>query len=175
MRTSAVKAYKLFKSKVGQTITPQELEAVMNVGPYANREVWIMKNRLGLQITTLKDGRSTIGYTLVAMPEVEPALITAHFAKASAKNRKAKIAAIPKPAKIKAEKPAKVAKPAKIKAEKPAKVAVEVAEQPQVLDPVFATLEGENAGEVAGFSVDPDFDEGDDFPEFLTREFASAE
>ena len=161
MRTSAVKAYKLFKSKVGQTITPQELEAVMNVGPYANREVWIMKNRLGLQITTLKDGRSTIGYTLVAMPEVEPALITAHFAKASAKNRKAKIAAIPKPAKIKAE--------------KPAKVAVEVAEQPQVLDPVFATLEGENAGEVAGFSVDPDFDEGDDFPEFLTREFASAE
>jgi hypothetical protein len=162
-------ALQLFK--IGEPVSPSDINKHVGYGDYAAKYISFLKNRHGFDFSVQKDGRAVVSYTLTAEP-------------ANAADVRAMAVTAPKQAKVKATKAAKVAKP---KASKPVKVrqSKQTPSAPvkkaarNVLkdhadaeaDRLLAEIGMKNGGEYAGgtYSVDPDWDsmDGIDVANFL--------
>lgn len=81
--------------QLGKTVTPAEINAHVGTGEYAAKYVSFLNTRYGFTITTQKDGRKVVSYTMIA----EPAN-AAELRSATPKAPKAKAAKAPKVAKV---------------------------------------------------------------------------
>ncbi len=90
MRKNVVNAYDFFVENLNKPVTPAELVAGAGLGTGGSGPgpiVWNLKDLLGLNIQTIKNGKAVENYTLVGeVPFVEPAAITAHYAKLAETN-----------------------------------------------------------------------------------------
>ena len=88
MRKNVVNAYAYFVKNLGNPVTPAELVAGAGLGTGGSGPgpiVWNLKDLLGLDIQTVKNGKTVANYVLNDdKPFVEPAAITAHYAKVNA-------------------------------------------------------------------------------------------
>lgn len=150
---------------VGVAVTPAEIEASVNNGPYAAKYISFLR-RLGFVISVQKDGRNVVSYTI----ESEPADAAVHRAH---KEPKAKAAKAPKVKAPKASKPVKARQSKQTAPEKTKKAARNVLKDraDAEADAILAEIGLRNGGEVGGgtYSVDPDWDsmDGIDVANFL--------
>ena len=148
---------------VGKAVTPAEIEASVNNGPYAAKYISFLR-RLGFVISVQKDGRNVVSYTI----ESEPADAALHRAHKEPKAKSAPAAKAPK-----ASKPAKVRQSKQTAPEKTKKAARNVLKDraDAEADAILAEIGLRNGGEVGGgtYSVDPDWDsmDGIDVANFL--------
>lgn len=157
-------ALELFK--LGEPVTPSDINKHVGRGDYAAKYISFLKNRHGFDFSVQKDGRTVVSYTLTAEP-------------ANAAEVRAKATAVAAPKAPKAAKASKVkaAKPVKVRQSKQtapvAKAARNVLKDKadKQADALLAELGMKNAGEYAGgtYSVDPDWDsmDGIDVANFL--------
>ena len=150
---------------LGKAVTPAEIEASVNNGPYAAKYISFLR-RLGFTVSVQKNGRNVVSYTIDAEPE-------------NAAEHRASKAAAPKAPKAKAVKAPKAAKQAKVRVSKqtPAKGSKKSARQvlqdraDKEADAILADIGLKSGGEYAGgtYSVDPDWDsmDGIDVGNFL--------
>jgi hypothetical protein len=152
---------------VGKAVTPAEIEASVNNGPYAAKYISFLR-KLGFTVSVQKDGRNVVSYTIEAEPE-------------NAAEHRASKAKAPKAPKVKAAKApkAKAAKTQKVRtskqtpATKAKKSAREVLQEraDKEADAILADIGMKSGGEVAGgsYSIDPDWDsmDGIDVNNFL--------
>lgn len=54
--------------QLGKTVTPAEINAHVGTGEYAAKYVSFLNTRYGFTITTQKDGRKVVSYTMIAEP-----------------------------------------------------------------------------------------------------------
>lgn len=148
---------------IGEPVTPAEINAHVGTGDYAAKYVSFLNTRYGFTITSQKDGRRVVSYTMIAEPANAADLraSTPKIAKAKAPVSQApviKTAKTKSPKKVTAKKSVadiKAANLAKLKevAERRSKVAKRVRAGDEVAE-TFGT-----SGEVAtSFSVDTDWD-----------------
>ncbi len=153
---------------VGKTVTPTEIDSHVGVGKYSSKYISFLK-RDGYVITTNKNGRNVVSYTLVSKPEVEPAAAAGRVAKtpklakaAKAKTKADKPVKAPKAAKPAKEKPAKKAKAASTKKNDgfvlPAKKKAKTVKTQKEAVEEFAPSDV-----MTSYSIDPDFDGPSDF------------
>lgn len=147
---------------VGKAVTPAEIEASVNNGPYAAKYISFLR-RLGFVISVQKDGRNVVSYTI----DSEPADAAEHRAHKASMSPKPKAAKTPK---VKAPKPVK----AKVSKQTPVKKAARNVLQERAdkeADSILAEIGLKRGGEYAGgtYSVDPDWDsmDGIDVANFL--------
>lgn len=128
-------------------VTPAEINDHVGTGEYAAKYVSFLNTRYGFTITTQKDGRKVVSYTLIAEP-----------ANAAALRGATPSTAVAAPAKAKA-KATKVAVPRKPKVTAERKVAASVKAPRKVRDYDDVTETFGTSGEIASsFSVDGDWD-----------------
>lgn len=152
--------------KVGQSVTPSEIDAHVGVGKYSSKYISFLK-RDGYVINVTKDGRNVVSYTLVSKPAVEPAASQGRVA--PVKMAKAAKAKTPKAEKPKKEKPVKAAKPEKApkapaKAKKSDGFVLPAKKKAKVTKPAVERVESfSDTPEMTSYAVDPEFDSATDF------------
>jgi hypothetical protein len=151
---------------LGKAVTPAEIEASVNNGPYAAKYISFLR-RLGFTVSVQKNGRNVVSYTIDAEPENAEEHRT-HKASMSPKPRKAKVAKAPKAAK---QAKVRVSKQTPVKASKKSAREVLQDRADKEADAILADIGLKTGGEYAGgtFSVDPDWDsmDGIDVANFL--------
>lgn len=173
--------------KVGDTLTPAQIDAHVGNGNYASKHVWFL-GKLGFTFDIVKDGRSVVSYKMTGEPANADEIRNPAPKVKAVKAPKEKKEKAPKVAKVKATADAKektVKRMAK-ETEKKAAPKVRLSKQTPVkkaareilkdaadkqADALLAELGMKNAGEVRGgsYSVDPDWDsmDGIDVANFL--------
>lgn len=143
---------------VGKAVTPAEIEASVNNGPYAAKYISFLR-RLGFDISVQKDGRNVVSYTIVSEPADAEAHRSSVVAAKAVKCARAKVAKV-KPAKAAKQPKARLSKQTPIKA---AARNILADKADQEADRLLAEIGMKNAGEYAGgtYSVDPDWDSMD--------------
>jgi len=159
-------ALQLFK--LGEPVSPTDINKHVGYGDYAAKYISFLKNRHGFEFTTQKDGRAVVSYTLISEPDNAEAVRAIATATKAPKQVKIKAVKIAKP---------KASKPIKVRQSKQtaplAKAARNVLKDraDAEADRLLAEIGMKNGGEYAGgtYSVDPDWDsmDGIDVANFL--------
>ena len=148
---------------VGKAVTPAEIEASVNNGPYAAKYISFLR-RLGFEISVQKDGRNVVSYTIVSEPEDA----ASHRA---LKPPKAKSSPAPKVKTAKAVKVVAASKPKKAKVVKQKAAAAKPKREKSIMDANYDEVEKTfgSSGAIGNYSVDPDWDsmDGIDVENFL--------
>jgi hypothetical protein len=117
--------------KVGVSFTPSQINRATGNGSYASKYVMLMNKYYGFTVTTQKDGKRVVSYTVIREPKN-----VAELRAYSGREKAAKPTKAAKPAK--AAKPTKAAKPAK--AAKPTKAAKAAKTPAQISAANLATM-----------------------------------
>lgn len=148
---------------VGVAVTPAEIEASVNNGPYAAKYISFLR-RLGFEVSVQKDGRNVVSYTIVS----EPADAADHRKLKESKPKAAPAAKAPNEKKVKV---VATAKPKKAKVVKQKAAAAKPKREKSIMDANYDEVEKTfgSSGAIGNYSVDPDWDsmDGIDVGNFL--------